>query len=83
MREQVYRQFYKALSGKGELPLKPDDVSYVQILQDEPEKDPILKLFWRIANAEDESVDLLTGFRGNGKSLCTRQKQCLTVDKAL
>lgn len=33
-----------------------------------PEKDPILALWKRIDLAESESVNLLTGFRGNGKS---------------
>ena len=33
-----------------------------------PVKDPILLLFHRIDMAESESVNLLTGFRGNGKS---------------
>jgi hypothetical protein len=62
------RDFYKTLSGRGALPLDPDDPYYVPILQSTPEKDPILKLWQRIDWAESESVDLLTGFRGNGKS---------------
>jgi len=84
MSDQLYRQFYKSLSGKGELPLGPDDKEYVPILQDMPEKDPILKLFWRISMAESESVDLLTGFRGNGKSTeLKRLKKLLEDDGAL
>jgi len=84
MSDQIYRQFYKSLSGKGELPLEPNSEQYVPILQDTPEKDPILKLFWRIANADSESVDLLTGFRGNGKSTeLKRLKKLLEDDGAL
>lgn len=59
---------YKSLIGKGALPLEPDDPYYVPILEAEPEKDPILALWYRIRLAESESVHLLTGFRGNGKS---------------
>lgn len=62
------RAFYQSLSGRGALPLDPGDDYYVEILQAEPAKDPILKLAMRIELAESESVDLLTGFRGNGKS---------------
>ncbi len=62
------RSFYRTLSGKGERPLEPDDAYYVDILEKTPEKDPILQLSRRILWADSESVDLLTGFRGNGKS---------------
>ena len=60
--------FYTSLSGKGAKPLAPDDPYYVPILQETPEKDPILELRQRILWAESESVNLLTGYRGNGKS---------------
>lgn len=59
---------YKSLSGKGALALDPTDDYYVPILEDHPEKDPILALWNRIDLAESESIHLLTGFRGNGKS---------------
>ena len=62
------RTLYKSLSGKGALPLKPDDPYYVPILEKNPEKDPILALWQRIDLADSESINLLTGFRGNGKS---------------
>lgn len=62
------RDLYKSLTGKGALPLNPEDEYYVPILEAEPEKDPILALWQRIDLAESESVNLLTGFRGNGKS---------------
>ncbi len=35
------RDLYKSLSGRGALPLNPDDPYYVPILQATPEKDPI------------------------------------------
>lgn len=59
---------YKSLSGPGGLPLDPTDPYYVKILGATPEKDPILALKQRIELADSESVNLLTGFRGNGKS---------------
>lgn len=62
------RDLYKSLSGRGAMPLDPDDPYYVPILQSTPEKDPILLLWQRLHWAESESVHLLTGFRGNGKS---------------
>lgn len=62
------RQLYKSLTGKGAMPLDPTDAYYVPILEAAPEKDPILALCQRIDLAESESVNLLTGFRGNGKS---------------
>ncbi len=49
-------------------PLEADSPLYVPILQQNPAADPILQLFQRIDFAESESVNLLTGFRGNGKS---------------
>lgn len=61
-------KLYKSLTGRGALPLEPDDPYYVPILEATPESDPILALWQRIDLAESESVHLLTGFRGNGKS---------------
>ena len=49
-------------------PLEYGDPLYVPILQQNPAADPILQLSQRIDFAESESVNLLTGFRGNGKS---------------
>lgn len=70
--------FYKTLAGEGLKPLKPDNPYYVPILGDTPKKDPILRLWQRIHYAESESVNLLTGFRGNGKSTeLLRLKQLL------
>lgn len=69
MAEKQLEKFYKTLTGKGALALDPpDDPYYVHILQAKPDKDPILKLRQRIQFSESESVNLLTGFRGNGKS---------------
>ena len=61
-------KLYKCLAGRGALPLDPDDPYYVEIQEASPETDPILALWNRIDMAESESVNLLTGFRGNGKS---------------
>jgi len=70
---------YKSLTGKGAMPLEPDDPYYVPIHEKTPEKDPILALWSRIDLAESESVNLLTGFRGNGKSTeLKRLKQMLS-----
>lgn len=71
-------RLFKSLSGKGALPLNPDDPCYVPILQANPERDPILALLNRIDLAESESTHLLTGFRGNGKST-----ELLRLKKAL
>ncbi|WP_295608122.1 hypothetical protein, partial [uncultured Lamprocystis sp.] len=62
------RDLYRALSGAGALRLEPDHPWYVPIHADDPAKDPILRLWQRLDLAESESVHLLTGFRGNGKS---------------
>ncbi len=62
------RDLYRALSGAGALPLEPDHPWYVPIHADDPARDPILRLWQRLDLAESESVHLLTGFRGNGKS---------------
>lgn len=67
------RKLYQALSGAGALALEPDDPAYVPILEGLEEKDPILRLALRIELAQSESVDLLTGFRGNGKSTQLRR----------
>ena len=71
--------FYKAIDGvKSKAPLTPDSDFYVDILQHNPSGDPILQLQQRILLAESESVNLLSGFRGNGKSTELRRlKQLL------
>ncbi len=67
-RERELREFYQALSGKRAAPLDYPSDRYVPILQASAGKDPILDLYTRLRWAESESVSLLTGFRGNGKS---------------
>jgi energy-coupling factor transporter ATP-binding protein EcfA2 len=76
------RDLYKSLSGRGALPLDPDDPYYVPILQSTPEKDPILMLWQRLDWSESESVNLLTGFRGNGKSTELRRLRRLLQEKS-
>ncbi|NBC13900.1 MAG: hypothetical protein GVY09_11255, partial [Gammaproteobacteria bacterium] len=73
------KRLYQSLNGRGALPLEPDDPYYVEILQATPEKDPVLMLWQRLDWSESESVNLLTGFRGNGKSTELRRlKRLLT-----
>ncbi len=62
------KKLYQSLYGKGAMPLEPEDPYYVPIHGANLSKDPILALWNRIDLAESESVNLLTGFRGNGKS---------------
>ena len=61
------RAFYQSFSGKGESALEPDDPHYVPLLEGNG-NDPIKDLYQRIDLAVSESVHVLTGFRGNGKS---------------
>ena len=75
------RDLYRSLSGRGALPLDPDDPWYVPIHADDPGKDPILRLWRRLDLAESESVHLLTGFRGNGKSTELRRLRQLLQDR--
>lgn len=81
MLTQEFEQFYKALSGRGELPLEPNDPCYVPIFEHDPEKDPIDRLRLKITLAESQSVNLLTGFRGNGKSTQLRRLKTLLESK--
>lgn len=67
------KTFFQALSGENARPLDPDHPFYVPVLEATPEKDPILDLIARIEWASSESVNLLTGFRGNGKSTQLRR----------
>ncbi len=63
------RDFYRALDTELRLlEESPEDPRYVEILQRTPEKDPILNLAQNILFEDSQSVNLLTGFRGNGKS---------------
>ncbi len=62
------KALYQSLNGPGALPLEPTDPYYVPLLEATPDKDPILMLWQRLDWAQSESVNLLTGFRGNGKS---------------
>ncbi len=50
------RKFYKSLTGRGAMPLEPDNPYYVPILESSPESDPILALWRRIDLAESEGV---------------------------
>jgi len=54
----------------------------VPILEGTPEKDPILELWRRLDWSESESVNLLTGFRGNGKSTELRRLKQLPEEKS-
>jgi hypothetical protein len=64
-----HRDFYRALDTEHRLLEESStDPRYVEILQRSPEKDPILALAQNILFAESSSINLLTGFRGNGKS---------------
>lgn len=60
------KTFHNALQNS--MPLPFESPLYVPILQQNPAADPILQLSQRIDFAVSESVNLLTGFRGNGKS---------------
>lgn len=60
--------FYEALGGDGGLPLAPSNPYYVPIFEHDPKKDPIERLRLTIKLSKSQSVNLLTGFRGNGKS---------------
>lgn len=71
--ERHARSLYDSLNGTGAEPLEPDDPYYVPPLESPSPKDPILRLARGIELAESESVDLLTGFRGNGKSTQLRR----------
>ncbi|MEA3412271.1 MAG: hypothetical protein U9R74_12135 [Pseudomonadota bacterium] len=62
------KAFYSSIAGKNAEPLEYGSDRYVEILQQDPGRDPILQLAQRINFAESESLNLLTGFRGNGKS---------------
>jgi len=71
-RLQDLADFYKSLEGENTLPLEPGHRFYVP-LQEAAGTDAILELRTRIRFASSESVNLLTGFRGNGKSTQLRR----------
>lgn len=61
------RDFYRTLDTELRLlDASMTDSRYVEILQRTPEKDPILALKQNILFEDSASVNLLTGFRGNG-----------------
>ncbi|HGG58431.1 MAG TPA: hypothetical protein ENK26_00750 [Gammaproteobacteria bacterium] len=74
------KRFHGSIQGAHALPLEPGDPRYVEILQQNPASDPILHLAQRILFAESESLNLLTGFRGNGKSTELRRLKGILED---
>lgn len=60
--------FFRTLSGENAKPLSFGHRHYVPRFETDPSKDPILGLRTRVLFSESESVHLLTGYRGNGKS---------------
>ncbi len=77
--EHHVRSLYQSLGGeRGAEALDPGDSYYVDILERSLSRDPIRALADSISLASSESVNLLTGFRGNGKSTQLRRlKQLL------
>ena len=71
------KTFYRSLMGEGAMPLPYRHPYYVEMFPKDPGRDPIQRLMQRIDLAESESVNLLTGFRGNGKSTQLRRLQVL------
>ena len=70
---------YKNFSGPNAEPLEPDHRFYVPIHESRA-SDPIRALETRLRFASSESVNLLTGFRGNGKSTELRRLKRLLED---
>ncbi len=70
---EAARQLHRVLTGEGAGPLEPDHPFYYPLLESSPEKDPVERLALAIDLAVDQSVHLLTGFRGNGKSTQLRR----------
>lgn len=66
---------YRSL--RSQVEVRPGHPWYVPIVEADPGRDPILSLKKRILFEESESVHLLTGFRGNGKSTQLRRLQDL------
>lgn len=81
IRETKIKSFFNAFNGKNIEPLEQDSPFYVPILAQKPESDPILSLKTRIEWESSQSTNLLTGFRGNGKSTELRRlKKLLETD---
>lgn len=74
------RTLFRKLQGDNLKPLEPGSPYYVEILEADAARDPILNLKTKISWAESESVHLLTGFRGNGKSTELRRLKQLLED---
>ena len=80
-RNSALREFFRAIDGSKSMPLEPGDPAYVPRLAEDPAKDPISALAQRIDWSESESVNVLTGFRGNGKSTELRRLKRLLEDQ--
>ncbi|PCK04691.1 MAG: hypothetical protein COA42_18980 [Alteromonadaceae bacterium] len=75
--EEHLRDFHNTLDGSGLQALEQGDPYYIPVLKNR--QDPILELQQSIHWASSESVNLLSGFRGNGKSTELRRlKHLLT-----
>ena len=75
------KAFYKNFEGKNAEALDPGHRFYVPLREGDPSGDPIRELQTQINFASSESVNLLTGFRGNGKSTELRRlKKLLEED---
>ena len=81
IRDELLKGFYCAFGGGKSLPLEYGNPLYVPRFGADPSKDPILELSKRIGWAESESVNVLTGFRGNGKSTELRRLKRLLEDQ--
>ncbi len=75
------QKFYRSIHGKNLQPVEPGSDFYVPLLEEHPEKDPILKIVQQLLWADDESVFFLTGYRGNGKSTQLRRLKQLLDDQ--
>jgi hypothetical protein len=62
------RAFFQTLQGENAKPLPYGHRYYIPRFASDPSKDPILGLKTRIVFSDADSVHLLTGYRGNGKS---------------
>jgi len=70
------REFFRQVS---DIPLQPDDARYVSLYDGDDVDDPVKLLARAIEWTTGQSVQLLSGFRGSGKSTeLLRLKRCLT-----
>ncbi len=75
---EAAQQLYKSLNDDhAKKPLEAGDSRYIPILSEQSGKDPIQKIHLRILMTESQSVNLLTGYRGNGKSTELRRLKAL------